>query len=45
MREQELIVYRNFQDGELLYDMAWLMSHYDDSSIGRLSIFVMFRSL
>ncbi len=36
MREQELIVYRNFQDGELLYDMAWLMSHYDDSSIGRM---------
>lgn len=35
MREQELIVYRNFQDGGLLYDMAWLMSHYDDSSIGR----------
>ena len=36
MREQELIVYRNFQDGELLYDMAWLMSHYDDSAIGRI---------
>lgn len=36
MREQELIVYRNFQDGELLYDMAWLMSHYDDSPIGRM---------
>lgn len=30
MREQELIVYREFEDGELLYDMAWLMSHYDD---------------
>ncbi len=30
MREQELIVYRNFEDGELLYDMAWLMSHYND---------------
>lgn len=30
MREQELIVYRNFEDGELLNDMAWLMSHYDD---------------
>ena len=36
MREQELIVYRTFQDGGLLYDMAWLMSHYDDSSIGRM---------
>lgn len=30
MREQELIVYRNFEDGALFYDMAWLMSHYDD---------------
>ena len=30
MREQELMVYRNFEDGELLYDMAWLMSHYND---------------
>lgn len=30
MREQELIVYRNFEDGELFYDMAWLMAHYDD---------------
>lgn len=30
MREQEFIVYRNFEDGQLLYDMAWLMSHYGD---------------
>ena len=30
MREQELIVYRNFEEGELLYDMTWLMEHYDD---------------
>ena len=36
MREQELIVYRNFQDGGLLYDMAWLMSHYDDSAIEQI---------
>lgn len=28
MREKELIVYRNFEDGELLYDMAWIMEHY-----------------
>lgn len=35
MREQELIVYRNFEDGELLYDMAWLMSHYEDTSVGK----------
>ena len=30
MREQELIVYRDIQDGELLHDMSWLMSHYMD---------------
>lgn len=33
MREQELIVYRNFEEGDLLYDMAWLMSHYADPSM------------
>ncbi len=32
MREQELIVYRNFEDGDLLCDMAWLMTHYNDES-------------
>lgn len=30
MREQELIVYRNMEDGQLLYDMTWLMEHYND---------------
>lgn len=30
MREQELIVYRNFEEGQLFYDMAWLMGHYDE---------------
>lgn len=30
MREQELLLYRDFEDGDLLYDMAWLMSHYED---------------
>lgn len=30
MREQELIVYRNFEDGDILYDMAFLMEHYKD---------------
>lgn len=29
MREKELIIFRNFQEGELLYDMAWIMSHYE----------------
>ena len=35
MRENELIVYRNFEDGSLLYDMAWLMSHYEDEYYNR----------
>lgn len=30
MREQELMVYRNFEEGGLFYDMAWLMGHYDE---------------
>lgn len=32
MRERELIVYRNFEGGALLRDMAWLMSHYRDAA-------------
>lgn len=32
MREKELIVYRDFEDGELLSDMAWLMSHYSEGA-------------
>ncbi len=32
MREQELIVYKDFEqeEGKLLYDMAWLMEHFQD---------------
>ncbi len=30
MREKELIVYREFEDGDLLFDMAWLMENYED---------------
>lgn len=30
MREQELIVYKEFEEEELFYDMAWLMEHYQD---------------
>lgn len=32
MRESKLIVYKDFEDdeGQLLYDMSWLMDHYDD---------------
>lgn len=32
MREQELIVYRNFEDGALLRDMVCLMEHGKDSA-------------
>ena len=30
MRTEELIVYKNFEDGELLADMVWLMENYQD---------------
>lgn len=32
MREKELMVYRDFEDGVLLSDMAWLMSHYSEGA-------------
>lgn len=35
MRERELIVYKDFEDGKLLYDMAWLMEHYADAYYNR----------
>lgn len=37
MREQELIVYKDFEEeeGKLLYDMAWLMEHYQDEYYNR----------
>lgn len=28
MREEELIIYKNFEDGKTLRDMVWLMGHY-----------------
>ena len=28
-RISELIVYRNFEQGQLLEDMTWIMDHYD----------------
>ena len=37
MREKELIVYRTFQEEDLLTDMAWLMSHYEEAGRGALS--------
>lgn len=30
MREQELLIYRNFGQNELLYRMTWLMEHYTE---------------
>ena len=30
MREQELLLYRDFEEGELLWDMVWLMEHFED---------------
>lgn len=30
MREKELIIYKEFQDGELLRDMSWLMENYNN---------------
>ena len=31
MREKELIVYRDFEEDGLLYDMAWLMTNYGEA--------------
>ena len=32
MWERELIVYKDFEDGRLLHDMAWLMEHYREDA-------------
>lgn len=42
MREQELIVYGSFEDGELLYDMSWLMEHYQDEYYNREDMAALF---
>lgn len=42
MREKELIVYRDFEDGDLFYDMAFLMSHYDDEYYNREDMAALF---
>ncbi|MBQ7780514.1 MAG: ATP-binding protein [Lachnospiraceae bacterium] len=42
MRENELIVYRDFEDGELLYDMAFLMGHYDDEYYNKEDLAALF---
>ncbi len=35
MRAEELIVYKDFEDGELLTDMVWLMENYEDDFYNR----------
>lgn len=42
MREQELIVYRNFEDDGLLYDMAFLMEHYNDEYYNKEDLAALF---
>ncbi len=42
MRERELIVFKNFIDGKLLYDMAFLMDHYKDSYYNREDLSALF---
>ncbi len=42
MREQELIVYREFEDGGLLHDMAFLMSHYNDAYYNKEDLAALF---
>lgn len=42
MREKELLVYRDFEDGELFYDMAFLMGHYDDGYYNREDLAALF---
>lgn len=33
MTIDELILYRNFENGALLHDMAWIMEHYHDETL------------
>ena len=42
MREHELIVYKDFEDGELLYDMAFLMGHYHDEYYNKEDLAALF---
>lgn len=42
MREQELIVYKNFEDGDLLYDMSFLMEHYKDEYYNKEDLAALF---
>lgn len=42
MREQELIVFRDFEDGKILHDMAFLMDHYQDTYYNREDMAALF---
>lgn len=42
MREQELIVFRNFDNGKLLYDMSFLMDHYKDAYYNKEDLSALF---
>ena len=42
MRERELIVYKNFKDGQLLYDMAFLMEHHGDAFYNKEDLAALF---
>lgn len=35
MREQDLLIYRKFENGDMLFDMTWLMEHYNDDYYNR----------
>lgn len=39
MREEELIVYKELEDGQILKDMVWLMEHYRSGDSGAKPLF------
>ena len=42
MREKELLLYRDFADGELLYDMAFIMSNYQNEYYNKEDVRALF---
>ncbi len=42
MREKELIVFKNFKEGKLLYDMSFLMEHYKDDYYNKEDLSALF---
>ena len=39
MREEELIIYKDFEDGDLLHDMVYLMENYREMENGAASLY------